>query len=1072
MEHSIGVGDRVKHYKYGKGVVTSLVSQGLAEVKFDKTSEYVELKNLASLEQIKIQRQAKKKKARWGDLRRVEEKKANARQLDKERILGLLITGNYSTAEKLYRNQCAEWWDRSDFNEHKKHARQEHERKAAKKEERRLAAERGLLKDQVTELLDAANYKDADILYQSRCSEWWDLSDFEDEKSRGKYINNFVKTYATSSLGELDALYRTRPDNINMPVKDFISLKLTRIRRELSAVGMQLDEEQECAISRPELRLLIKARAGSGKTRTLCARAALTIRDEGLTPNQVMILAFNKAAAADVKHRVQKQGGIADYGNARTFHSLAYQLVKPQKKLLFDVGGNPSAREQSRFVQRLMQRIINPAFKEAMVEFFRKELEQIEDMGRDLEPKEYFTFRKALEQVTLRGERVKSNGEKFIADFLFEHGIEYQYERAWEWKSDILGGAAYRPDFTIVHNGKDYILEHWAIDPADQNALLPKHWDITAEKYSRQITDKIEYWKLKGIPLLETHTGLMAHGREDFEKKLSGILEGSDIQCQLLPKEEIIQRVFENDFAISRIAGLFLQFIQRVKKRVWSPDEVSRRILESPDREPRARLFHQLALRAYREYQAILEEDDAMDFDDLLIQAMEEVQSRGASASIHLGEGVMMPIGELKWVMLDEYQDFSELFFRMLESILNVVPGIRLVAVGDDWQAINAFTGADLCFFTRFADYFPDAESVGITSNYRSGKAIVNAGNRLMKGRGSSAKSSRSNLGHIELKYLGDAWIEFREGDQYKQNRDADSLFLPPRNDGKSHSEIALRQARALKLCSEIIQKNPSQKTLLLSRTGLTYGLELKDFRARLIKVMSTLRNEDSKYFEGIFHAMTAHSSKGQEADRVIILDATQRQFPKIHPDNMLFELFGVTPHTVLEEERRLFYVAITRARHRLYVLTEKEFESPYLDGMSNPSQLDINIPPSNPTVLGDLATEVLARIEDIPDITPILGAGNLNPWSLVYANVSSSIRELVTALEASDIPVPETEYYLPEGDDEQFAELAWPNSSPPVAILVGKQVGYSNSWTSIGWKVPGPDLTIEKIVIGVRHHV
>jgi hypothetical protein len=82
-----------------------------------------------------------------------------------------------------------------------------------------------------------------------------------------------------------------------------------------------------------------------------------------------------------------------------------------------------------------------------------------------LPPNDYLIFRRSLELVTLDGKRVKSNGEKFIADFLFEHGIEYRYERPWAWKADFLDGSVYRPDFSIVHGGYDYILEHWAIEP-------------------------------------------------------------------------------------------------------------------------------------------------------------------------------------------------------------------------------------------------------------------------------------------------------------------------------------------------------------------------------------------------------------------------------------------------------------------------------------------------------------------------------------------------------------------------------------------------------------------------------
>ncbi|WP_084684829.1 UvrD-helicase domain-containing protein [Methylohalobius crimeensis] len=847
-------------------------------------------------------------------------------------VFMLLEAGDRDGAENFYQERCGEWWPRSDYEAAVKHAQDEQARKAAEEEARKLAAARERLREQVRDLLDAAKYVEADRLYQERCSDWWNRSDYEARKIRARFIQRFKKTYHRGALAELDMLYINRPPSVHFSMEKFIARKLPKIRNHLAPIGIQLDEEQEQALARPESRLLIKARAGSGKTRTLCARAVLTIRDEKLDPNQVLILAFNKDAAAEVRSRVQRMAEVPDFENARTFHSLAYQLVKPNKKLLFDAGGHPSKREQGRFVQRMMQRILNPAFKEAMVEFFRKELEQVKDLGRDLPPNEYFVFRRAMEMVTLGGDRVKSNGEKFIADFLFEHGIEYRYERAWQWKSDFLDGGAYRPDFSIVANGRDYILEHWAIDPDDRSAEVPEHWDISTDQYRRQIHAKRRFWQSRGIPLLETHAGLIREGREAFERRLGSILQRAGIPCRRLPKEEIVRRVFENDFAISRMAKLFQQFIQRAKKRGWTPNEVVRRFTEAPDREPRTRLFHQLALRAYREYEAVLEERQAMDFDDLLVQAVEEVEARGASASIHLGQGCMFPISYLKWILLDEYQDFSELYFRMLNAILKAKPDIRLVAVGDDWQAINGFAGAEPRFFERFADYFPGAESVGVTTNYRSDRAVVGAGNRLMDGRGSPAKVSRSAEGKIEIKYLGDVWIEFRQGEPFQQERESDALYLPPRPEGRNPSERALKQAQALKQCAEIILEAPDQTTMLLARTNKVYGIELDQFKDRLIEVLCALRKEIAADLEKSIATATAHRSKGREAHRVIILDATQRQFPKLHPDNFLFKLFGVTPHAVLEEERRLFYVALTRAEHDLYILTEKGEESPFIE--------------------------------------------------------------------------------------------------------------------------------------------
>lgn len=812
---------------------------------------------------------------------------------------------------------------------------------------------------------------------------------YQGHTEQTEFVEHFVNHYQRGTLADLDSFFGDSSEVTEITADDFAALKLTKVRSRLEEIGLSLDDEQAYANARPETRLLVKARAGSGKTRTLCARAVLAIRDEKLDANQVLILAFNRAAAAEIKHRVRETAGNVEYENARTFHSLAHQLVKPQKTLLAD------AKEQSRFVHRLMPRILNPAFKEAMVDFFRKELEQIENLGRDLAPAEYFIFRRALEQVSLNGERVKSNGEKFIADFLFEHGIEYRYEKAWVWRTPFLDGATYKPDFSIIANGNDYILEHWAFDLDNPHAELPKHWDTDADHYRRQICNKRAFWETKNISLLETHIGLISAGRAAFEEQLRAILEGAGIRCQCLAREEIVRRVFANDFAISQMAELFLQFIQRAKKRGWSVDDTAQRAAETPDEDPRTRLFHQLALRAYREYETALVKEQTLDFDDLLSQATEEVRTRGAAATIHLGRGTMMPIGDLRWILLDEYQDFSELYYRIIEAILQVNPKVRLMAVGDDWQAINGFAGAELRFFDDFIDYFPGAESAGMATNYRSNRSVVAAGNQLMEGRGAPARPSRNALvGEIKVQYLGDVWVEFREGAQYQKERDADSLYLPPHPNGKNPSEQARRQAQVLKMCAAIIGEASDKKTLLVGRTNKVYGIEIKDFRSRLIAIVAKLLNADPGSLEDSILAMTAHRSKGQEAHTVIILDATQKQFPKVHPDNLLFGLFGVTPHAVLEEERRLFYVAITRAEQRLFILTEKGTQSPYLESIWNawaPTATRGGAP-SNPLSLGALAQRILKRIAETEGAEETQSS-HANPTNIhrIYRTIKSS---------------------------------------------------------------------------------
>lgn len=889
------------------------------------------------------------------------------RDLTKQQVICYLESGDHEAAKALYESECADWWSILEFEVHRSncvHAAQAREVALRAQQE---AQRRQQLKAQVDALLISEKYLKADQLYRDQCRSWWLLTEYEELKRGAMYAQRFVDVYRNSSLAELDKFFKKHQGVVELSVEDYVTLKVPRIDRALQSMGMTLDMEQLRANARPEDRLLITARAGSGKTRTLCAKAALSIQDEQLYADQVLILTFNKAAALTVKQRLEKGGQVNDYRNARTFHSLAYQLVKPRKKLLFDAGGEPSKREQSRFAQRMMERILNPAFKDAMVEYFRQELEQIENLGRDLPPNEYMVFRRSLEHVTLDGKRVKSNGEKFIADFLFEHGIEYRYERPWAWKADFLDGSVYKPDFSIVHGGQDYILEHWAIDPENPHEAVPRHWSSTTSEYRNQIKAKREFWLGHSKKLLETHTGMLRKGRPGFEERLKEILRAEGIHCQRLAQKEIVRRVFENDFAISRMADLFLQFIQRAKKMGWSVDRLVGLIAENPDTQARARLFHELALRAYREYESMLIEEGAMDFDDLLVQAAVEVVARGASLSIHLGDGKMLPLKELRWILLDEYQDFSELYFQMLDAILKVNPGIKLVAVGDDWQAINAFAGADLRFFKQFGEYFPGSSAVGVTTNYRSDSLVVNAGNKLMAGKGSAAKRSRDSNGKIQVCNVKDVWIEFRTGDEYLTQREADAVFLPVSNEGRRPSPSLERFAKAVKLCFQIISESPAEKVMLLARAGTVYGMVLTDFRTLLLAALAKTLHLPLAMLESQISISTAHGSKGQEAHTVIILDATQRQFPKVHPDNLLFLPFGVTPKVVLDEERRLFYVAMTRAEHKLFVLTEKGEESPYLYALHrnafDAQYVDAELVTCHPSEINWLASRIKERL-------------------------------------------------------------------------------------------------------------
>lgn len=1038
------------------------------------------------------------------------------------KITQLLLTGRESDADDFYDKKASKWWTREEYKCQKDEIR---ERLAAE----RLAQSRAMEKQEVLNLLRSLQFSDADDRYRTSCASWWSESSYRGEILRYKnadleiarqlrtqvvtlfagrrfdealsvfnstrqaswsraefdllhatfaekhkvddaFAENVVSLASDGKLSELDALFLCKPETVELPPDEFWAIKDEVVSRLLVSYGFGLDTDQTHAVACPAMRALIRARAGSGKTRTLCARASVAIQDEQLDPDQVLMVAFNKSAADEVRQRMRKEFGCPDFENARTFHSLAYQLAKPKKKLLFDEGKHPSQRAQSGFVQSLLERTLNPAFKELLYQFFRKEIEEVERLGRDLAPDEYRAFRRSLEQTSLKGERVKSAGEKYIADFLFEHGIPYSYEKIWEWGT-FEQGQPYKPDFTLVANGSDFILEHWAIDPRERTAQLPDDWGITGDQYRQQIARKRMFLANKNVTLLETHSRELAGGREAFELTLKERLEHAGIRCQKLPDEEIIRRVFETNFQISRMAEQFLQFLQRAKKRCLSVADIGELIADRRTQDQRLQIFYQLALRVYREYESELAERGAMDFDDLLWQATEEVIRQGADARIHLGEGRFVKIGDLRWLLVDEYQDFSELYYRLLSAILGANPKIRLMAVGDDWQAINGFAGAELRFFTDFSRYFPGAGEATIATNYRSARSVVTWGNRLMNGLGPEVRPREGALtGETKVVDLSKEWIEFRSAPQYEADRKRDAVYFGDLPEGTNPGMTAQRLARTLKICARLFQQTRTGKLLLLSRTKRAYGLELGDFRNRLVGVLAAITGEDRQILRKKIRVMTAHTAKGQEEEAVVVLDASQTSFPKVHPDNLLYEIFGVTPAEVLAEEQRLCYVAITRPTEKLWILTEGDTSSLYIKKLMQPvpfgrpgDAIAASVAAAEPSALYKSIKERIDALPSVAQVPTSKKASAFDRWSEVVEDVIDGLKPVVQEMRTIEgTPIPKVAFDLDDSGDF-VGELAWPDQVPPLVILAGEQSEHRERWESEGWMVLRQDVAIRQ---------
>ena len=254
-------------------------------------------------------------------------------------------------------------------------------------------------------------------------------------------------------------------------------------------------------------------------------------------------------------------------------------------------------------------------------------------------------------------------------------------------------------------------------------------------------------------------------------------------------------------------------------------------------------------------------------------------------------DGVQEWLAGKKYILIDEYQDFSQLFLAVVLAVRQVVPEVRLFVVGDDWQAINRFAGSEVEYFKEFEHYFPvRCRRYEITTNYRCDYEVVETAKRFMR----KALSERG---------------EFRA----KSRRAGRVMLVDVRRTKTMYLEVLARLLRENRKAKEILLLHRNNETnLKISLVGLKLALKQEVVR---VGVMS------AEEFDAKVKVMTMHRSKGLEAEVVIILEADEGVIPKIHPDTALYGVFGESEDVSFGDQVRLFYVAMTRAKKRLYIL-------------------------------------------------------------------------------------------------------------------------------------------------------
>ena len=679
----------------------------------------------------------------------------------------------------------------------------------------------------------------------------------------------------------------------------FVVNELVRSRDLFDRIEARpLTDEQRRAVVIDERRNLVVAAAGSGKTSVIVAKAAWLVRKRYRKPSELLLLAFARDARAEMEERMDRRLGaaIARDVTVRTFHSLGMAIIGEAE------GKRPSlaaTAETDRALFDLLKGILadllaDPELSDTLDEWFQEGFAPYRSQEEFKNWGEYYDYIRKFDIRSLNGETVRSFEECEIANFLYLNGIAYEYEAAYEHDLATSEKRQYKPDFHLPEHG--IYIEHFGIDAAGNTAPF-----IDRGEYWRGIEWKRGVHKRYGTVLVETYSHEQTDGR--LLRNLTEKLEARGVTLSPIPREEVFAAL-DRQGRIDPLTRLVATFLQHFKGSRLSFEDIAGRAHAHRDRK-RAEAFLAVFRRIFERYEAALADTGEIDFHDMINRATDLVEE-GRYRS---------PFG---YILVDEFQDISPSRARLLMALLDSSPGAKLFAVGDDWQAIYRFGGSDIAVMREFGDHFGAFERIDLATTFRCADRIASVA--------------------TEFVLRNPAQIRKTVRTTRKADRPAVFAGLP------GEQELSLLKEALDRIAEDARRHDGTSEVLILSR--------YRHLRPRNLAALP-------KQYPGLrFTWMTVHRSKGLEADYAVVLGLCSGKygFPAGIADDPLLDLVLAAPEShPSAEERRLLYVAITRARRQVFLLAEggapSEFVRELIDGgydvevFGRPPENDVSCP-------------------------------------------------------------------------------------------------------------------------------
>ena len=658
-----------------------------------------------------------------------------------------------------------------------------------------------------------------------------------------------------------------------------------------------LDKQQRRSIVSEEDNCLVVSSAGSGKTSSIVGKVKYLTEIKGVAPERILLISYTNKAAAELTERMATNG-LRGY----TFHKLAIDIIGKT------TGAKPSICDNtdSLFVDIYHKLLDKSSFKKSIVEYFidyqtnEADWEQRKNERREqLSEQKNVQLKAMFPDMDGRAIYVRSEQEQKICFALSSLGVKFRYEEPYEHQLADEMHSQYRPDFSIYFKQggvtKRIYLEHFGVD---EHGLVPawfaKEKGITYEEANQKYNDGITWKKAAhekfGTQLLVTSSADFHYS--DIRDKLRKLLDDAGVPIQEKTDEELYDLVLPKGSKQEKaFIRLVVTFVTLVKSSCKSVKEVLKQAKNADD-ERSVFIIKNIFQPVYEHYINALSDSDQIDFTDAILQATEICRTSH-------------PV-EYDYIIVDEFQDISVDRYNFLKVLREGNPPAKLYCVGDDWQSIYRFSGSDMALFNQFSEYFGATEINKIETTYRFGEPLVSlSSNFIQRNKAQIQKNIHSFSSEMRTE------LEFYAYDR----RDYCNTI------------------------GQIVASIPSDKSIFL--------LGRYSFDDYYLSFMFQSIKEGNRFYYVIggrkIEFLTVHKSKGLEANYVILLQCNKDTygFPsQVSDDPVLNYVLTKSDQFPYGEERRLFYVAITRAKIKTLVLYDKRFSSVFVDEFLHPEKV------------------------------------------------------------------------------------------------------------------------------------